>query len=75
MSSEFATGGNLGVSSSSGADLGFLQTHLGDSEKNVQKNGNMDEFSSQLFHSPFFFYGEVTSKSEDHFIRMTMCCM
>ena len=58
-----------------GAFKALLAKCLGDLEKNVPKNENMDEFLSQLFHFPFFFYGEVSSKSEEYFIRMTMCGM
>ena len=33
----------------------LLAKRLGDLEKYLSKNGNMDEFSGQLFHFPFFF--------------------
>ena len=33
----------------------FLATYLGDSEKNFQKNANMDAFSTQLFRFSLLF--------------------
>ena len=38
-----------------GAFKAPLAKGLGDLEKNVPKNKNMDEFSGQLFHFPLFF--------------------
>ena len=53
----------------------LLAKRLGDLEKYLSKNGNMDEFSGQLFHFPFFFYVEVNSKLEEYLIRMAMSGM